>query len=70
MAKLSELKAEQPVIELVDVVKEFQDKTVLHSINLKIKRGEFVTLLGPSGSGKTTIFKIIRWFWMSHTWRN
>ncbi|QNM93822.1 ABC transporter ATP-binding protein [Mycoplasma sp. Pen4] len=55
-------KNQQPVIELCDVVKEFQDKTVLHSINLAITRGEFVTLLGPSGSGKTTILRLIGGF--------
>ncbi|AZZ65736.1 ABC transporter ATP-binding protein [Metamycoplasma phocicerebrale] len=51
-----------PIIELVDVVKEFEDKTVLDNVNLSIKKGEFITLLGPSGSGKTTILRIIGGF--------
>ncbi|MCU4117429.1 ABC transporter ATP-binding protein [Mycoplasma zalophi] len=51
-----------PIIELVDVVKEFENKTVLDHINLSINRGEFITLLGPSGSGKTTILRIIGGF--------
>lgn len=29
-------------------------QTVLKSINVQIKRGEFVTVMGPSGSGKST----------------
>lgn len=29
-------------------------QTVLKSINVQIKRGEFVTIMGPSGSGKST----------------
>ncbi|QBF34439.1 ABC transporter ATP-binding protein [Mycoplasmopsis phocirhinis] len=50
------------VIELKEVVKEFDDKVVLEKINLDIKKGEFVTLLGPSGSGKTTILRLIAGF--------
>lgn len=41
------------------VSKRYGDTTVLHSIDLKVRRGEFLTLLGPSGSGKTTILNII-----------
>ncbi|QGZ97650.1 ATP-binding cassette domain-containing protein [Mycoplasma sp. NEAQ87857] len=55
-------KQKLPIIELTEVVKEFSDKTVLHSIDLEIKRGEFVTLLGPSGSGKTTILRLLGGF--------
>ncbi len=31
----------------------------LKGINMKIKRGEFVTIMGPSGSGKTTLLNMI-----------
>nr|WP_272873002.1 ABC transporter ATP-binding protein [Mycoplasma phocoeninasale] len=51
-----------PIIELVDIVKEYDDKTVLDNVNLSINKGEFITLLGPSGSGKTTILRIIGGF--------
>jgi ABC-type lipoprotein export system ATPase subunit len=32
---------------------------VLHGINLKINKGEFVTLTGPSGSGKSTLLNLL-----------
>lgn len=32
---------------------------VLHSLNLDIPEGEFVSLMGPSGSGKTTILNLV-----------
>ena len=35
---------------------------VLRSINLEIRRGEFVCIVGPSGCGKTTLLNIITGF--------
>ena len=32
---------------------------VLRDINLRIREGEFVTVMGPSGSGKTTLMNLI-----------
>jgi spermidine/putrescine ABC transporter ATP-binding subunit len=49
-------------IELVNVSKKFKGEEVLKSINLKVKRGEFLTILGPSGVGKSTLLKIIAGF--------
>jgi NitT/TauT family transport system ATP-binding protein len=33
--------------------------TALSNIDLKIKRGEFVSFIGPSGCGKTTLMRVI-----------
>jgi len=34
-------------------------KKILSRVNLKIKKGEFITLIGPNGSGKTTLVKCL-----------
>ncbi len=52
------------IIELKNVCKAYDDKTVVNNASLKIKRGEFVTLLGPSGCGKTTTLRMIAGFEM------
>ena len=50
------------IIELQNVSKEFDGVSVIENLNLKIKKGEFVTLLGPSGCGKTTTLRMIAGF--------
>ena len=42
------------------ISKTYQSKnTSVHDIDLKINKGEFVTLIGPSGAGKTTLLKLL-----------
>lgn len=51
------------IIELIDVVKVFDDETIaVDKFNLQVKKGEFVTFLGPSGCGKTTTLRMIAGF--------
>ena len=45
------------MIEFRDVHKSFGSLEVLKGINLKIEKGQVVTLIGPSGSGKYTILR-------------
>lgn len=39
--------------------KKSSEVTALHSTNLEIPRGDFVSIIGPSGSGKTTLLSIL-----------
>jgi spermidine/putrescine transport system ATP-binding protein len=39
--------------------KRFGDVTALSDVELRVRAGEFFTLLGPSGCGKTTLLRII-----------
>lgn len=48
-----------PAIEIKDLTIDFGETLAVDKANLKIFKGELVTLLGPSGSGKTTILNAI-----------
>lgn len=49
------------MLELQNIHKSFNDLEVLKGINLKINKGEVVTLIGPSGTGKTTLLRCINY---------
>ena len=50
---------DRPMVELQQVSKRYGDVVALASVDLVVRKGEFVTLLGPSGSGKTTLLNLI-----------
>ena len=56
--------ANEKIIELKNVSKEFDGKLAVEDFNLYIRKGEFVTFLGPSGCGKTTTLRLIAGFEM------
>lgn len=50
-------------VELIDLEKKYFAGSMavpaVNGINLKIKRGEFVSIMGPSGCGKSTLLNVI-----------
>ena len=54
--------ANEIIIDIEHISKSFDGVPVLKDINLKIRKGEFVTLLGPSGCGKTTMLRMLAGF--------
>lgn len=56
------MKQQETLVELKNICKSFDGKSVLNNLELKIYNGEFLTILGPSGCGKTTTLRLIAGF--------
>ncbi|MDO4535811.1 MAG: ABC transporter ATP-binding protein [Clostridium perfringens] len=50
---------EETIIHFENISKSYNDHLILNDFNLKIKKGEFITIIGSSGCGKTTVLKLI-----------
>ena len=57
-----DLRLSNSIITFKNIVKRYDDETILKDISFEIEAGKFYTLLGPSGCGKTTILRIIAGF--------
>ena len=49
----------QSLVIAKNISKTYNDKIVLHSIDLEVFNNEIISIFGPSGSGKTTLLNIL-----------
>ena len=53
----------ETILEIKNICKTYQSKEgeilALKDIHLKVKKGEFISIIGPSGCGKSTLLSII-----------
>lgn len=47
------------ILEMRDITKRFASNTVLHKVELLLRKGEVHALLGENGAGKSTLMKIL-----------
>ena len=47
------------LLELKNIYKIYGDLHALDDVNLKVEKGEWLSIMGPSGSGKSTMMNII-----------
>ena len=51
--------AEDLILEVENLNKRYNKRSVLEDISFGVYKGEFLSLLGPSGCGKTTLLRLI-----------
>ncbi len=47
------------LVELNQITVQFDQRTVLDKVSLRLNRGEITTLIGPNGAGKSTLVKVL-----------
>jgi len=48
-----------PLLQIDSVYKEYGEKRILGNVDLRVSKGELVTVVGPSGCGKSTLLRLI-----------
>lgn len=54
--------ADEPLLEIRSVTKDFRGLRALDDVSLTVEPGEIRGIVGPNGSGKTTLFNVISGF--------
>jgi len=49
----------KPLVELIEISKEYEGRTIVDGVSFKIKPSTINVLVGPNGAGKSTIAKIL-----------
>lgn len=47
------------MIKVTNLSFSYPEKKVFHNVNLRVYKGEFISIIGPSGCGKTTLLRIL-----------
>ncbi len=50
------------MIEVRDLIKQYDDRVAVNKISFSVKKGEILGFLGPNGAGKSTTMKILSGF--------
>jgi branched-chain amino acid transport system ATP-binding protein len=48
-----------PLLEAVEVRKQYGEVVALAGVSLVVREGEFVSIIGPNGAGKTTLVNVL-----------
>lgn len=46
-------------MHVMDLIKKYDGKTVVHSVSFEIPKGKVLSLIGPNGAGKSTVMGMI-----------
>ncbi len=48
-----------PAVQIQDLCFGYEEREVLHNINLTVSQGDFAIVVGPNGGGKTTLLRLM-----------